>query len=109
MAERQMVPDAPPAAALPPVLPAFPSLFHAIEGRLAAGGHMGLLYATVLQHRAVEHSSGWQAYEAMMREIGACFEDFRSRRMRSADLLLEPSTQGGGRGGRAGRGARRVA
>ena len=75
-------------------LPALAAALDRIGADLSESRNLGVLYCSVLQHRAVEHSAGWQAYEAMSREIGEFLEDYVAHRMRSSDLLVEPATQG---------------
>ena len=62
--------------------------------RIATYAEIGLLSVTVLQRRHVEQGAGWQAYDAIVREIAAFLRDYRRERMRREDRLFEPSVSG---------------
>jgi EAL domain-containing protein (putative c-di-GMP-specific phosphodiesterase class I) len=75
-------------------LPPLAHVFDRIEAGLSGGHDLGILYCCVMQHGTVDQSAGWQAYETMVREIHGFLQGYRSRRMRAADLLVEPTIQG---------------
>ena len=75
-------------------LPPLAHVFDRIEAGFAGGNDLGLLYCCVLQHGNVERTAGWKAYETVVHEIQAFLSGYRSRRMRSSDLLVEPTIQG---------------
>jgi EAL domain-containing protein (putative c-di-GMP-specific phosphodiesterase class I)/GGDEF domain-containing protein len=75
----------------------FPSLSHyfdRIREALEERKRLGLLSITVLQRRSVENSTGWGAYDSVMREVSAFLVRYRTERMRDSDTLFGPSQSG---------------
>ena len=75
-------------------LPVLTDLFDRIRDGLSQEGQLGLVSVTVLQLRSLDKSEAWHAYDAMVREISSFLTMFRSRCMRSEDLLFELSLSG---------------
>jgi EAL domain-containing protein (putative c-di-GMP-specific phosphodiesterase class I) len=75
-------------------LPLLATVLENAADRIAGYAEIGLLSVTVLQRRHVEQGTGWQAYEAIVREIATFLRDYRRERMRREDRLFEPSVSG---------------
>ena len=75
-------------------LPLLATVLESAAERIAASAEIGLLSVTVLQRRHVEQGAGWQAYDAIVREIASFLRDYRRERMRREDRLFEPSVSG---------------
>jgi EAL domain-containing protein (putative c-di-GMP-specific phosphodiesterase class I) len=75
-------------------LPLLATVLENAADRIAAYPEIGLLSVTVLQRRHVEQGAGWQAYDALVREIAGFLRDYLKERMRREDRLFEPSVSG---------------
>jgi len=75
-------------------LPLLATVLEGAADRIASHAEIGLLSVTVLQRRHVEQGTGWQAYDAIVREIAAFLREYRRDRMRRDDRLFEPSVSG---------------
>lgn len=75
-------------------LPLLSTVLENAADRIAGYAEIGLLSVTVLQRRHVEQGTGWQAYDAIVREIATFLRDYRRERMRREDRLFEPSVSG---------------
>src|SRR5262245_36314812 len=75
-------------------LPALDTVLESLGDRFSESGEIGLLSVTVLQRRHVAQGAGWQAYDAIVREITAFLTEYRRQRMRRDDRLFEPSMRG---------------
>ena len=75
-------------------LPLLATVLENAADRIAAYAEIGLISVSVLQRRHVEQGAGWQAYDAIVREIATFLRDYRRERMRREDRLFEPSVSG---------------
>jgi EAL domain-containing protein (putative c-di-GMP-specific phosphodiesterase class I) len=75
-------------------LPQLDDVLASVGDQLAGRGEIGLLSVTVLQRRNVAQGAGWQAYDALVYEIGTFLKDYHRQRMRREDRLFEPSMRG---------------
>ena len=75
-------------------LPLLATVLENAADRIASYAEIGLLSVTVLQRRHVEQGTGWQAYDAIVREIATFLREYRRERMRREDRLFEPSVSG---------------
>ena len=78
----------------PEGLPLLATVLEGAADRIASYAEIGLLSVTVLQRRHVEQGTGWQAYDAIVREIAAFLREYRRERMRREDRLFESSMSG---------------
>ncbi len=69
-------------------------LFDRIGVALRGQGRLGLLSLTVLARKGAAPSECWQAYDAVVGEIGRFLQRYRDRRMRGDDTVLETGTSG---------------
>ena len=77
-----------------PELPRLEDVLASAGAELTANGGVGLISVTVLQRRHLEQGPGWQAYDAIIREITIFLKSYRESRMRHNDRLFEPSVNG---------------
>ena len=78
----------------PEGLPLLATVLEGAADRIGSYAEIGLLSVTVLQRRHVEQGTGWQAYDAIVREIATFLREYRKERMRREDRLFEPSVSG---------------
>src|SRR4029453_10190999 len=78
----------------PEGLPLLAPVLEGAADRIGSYAEIGLLSVTVLQRRHVEQGTGWQAYDAIVREIATFLREYRRERMRREDRLFEPSVSG---------------
>lgn len=75
-------------------LPNIDVLLGKIEEELSDREGLGILSITVVRRRNSGEQDSWEAYETILREISFFLAKFQRRRMRSTDILLEPSLAG---------------
>lgn len=75
-------------------LPRLDEVLASAGSTLSARGEVGLISVTVLQRRHLAHGAGWQAYDAIVKEIAAFLGAYRKQRMRRDDRLFQPSVNG---------------